>query len=159
MKPQFKKIDNKKMVGISLRMSLVNNRTPELWSGFMPRRNEVKNRIGPDFFSLQVYDSNHFDNFNPNGEFDKWALVEADNYDGIPTGMQAFDLQSGQYAVFIHKGANTNMDTFQYIFTNWLPSSQYQLDDRPHFEILGAKYKNNDPESEEEIRIPVKAKG
>ena len=159
MKPQFKKIDNKKMVGISLRMSLVNNRTPELWSGFMPRRNEVKNRIGPNFFSLQVYDSNHFDNFNPNGEFDKWALVEVDNYDGIPTGMQAFDLQSGQYAVFIHKGANTNMDTFQYIFTNWLPSSQYQLDDRPHFEILGAKYKNNDPESEEEIWIPVKAKG
>ena len=147
------------MVGISLRMSLFNNRTPELWSGFMPRRNEVKNRIGPDFFSLQVYDSNHFDNFSPNGEFDKWALVEVDNYDGIPTGMQAFDLQSGQYAVFIHKGANTNMDTFQYIFTNWLPSSQYQLDDRPHFEILGAKYKNNDPESEEEIWIPVKAKG
>jgi AraC family transcriptional regulator len=45
---------------------------------------------------------------------------------------------------------------FTYIFTRWLPASGYQLDNRPHFEILGDKYKNNDPESEEEIWIPVR---
>jgi len=32
------------------------------------------------------------------------------------------------------------------------------LDNRPHFEVLGEKYKNGDPESEEEIWIPVKEK-
>jgi AraC family transcriptional regulator len=29
------------------------------------------------------------------------------------------------------------------------------LDDRPHFEVLGEKYKNNDPTSEKEIWIPI----
>jgi AraC family transcriptional regulator len=37
-------------------------------------------------------------------------------------------------------------------------SKEYELDDRPHFEILGDKYKNNDPNSEEEIWIPIKLK-
>jgi len=37
-----------------------------------------------------------------------------------------------------------------------VPSSDYELDNRPQFEILGQKYKNNDPSSEEEIWIPVK---
>ncbi|MEP1984886.1 MAG: GyrI-like domain-containing protein, partial [Maribacter dokdonensis] len=40
----------------------------------------------------------------------------------------------------------------------WIPNSEYQLDGRPHFEVLGAKYKNNDPNSEEEVWIPIKAK-
>ncbi|MDP5096829.1 MAG: GyrI-like domain-containing protein [Flavobacterium sp.] len=39
-----------------------------------------------------------------------------------------------------------------------MPNSEYQLDNRPHFEILGAKYKNNAPDSEEEIWIPIKRK-
>jgi AraC family transcriptional regulator len=47
---------------------------------------------------------------------------------------------------------------FKYIFEEWLPSAIYGLDNRPHFEILGAKYKNNDDSSEEEIWIPVKLK-
>lgn len=40
----------------------------------------------------------------------------------------------------------------------WLPASDYNLDNRPHFEVLGEKYKNNDPTSEEEIWIPIKLK-
>ena len=38
------------------------------------------------------------------------------------------------------------------------PNSDYKPDDRPHFELLGAKYKNDDPDSEEEIWIPIKRK-
>ncbi len=39
-----------------------------------------------------------------------------------------------------------------------LPNSEYELENRPHFEVLGEKYKNNDPNSEEEIWIPIKKK-
>ena len=46
--------------------------------------------------------------------------------------------------------------TFQYIFGTWMPDSGYKWDNRPQFEILGEKYKNNDPSSEEEIWIPIK---
>jgi AraC family transcriptional regulator len=73
--------------------------------------------------------------------------------------METFTLTSGLYAVFQYKGtANEAAGTFQYILGTWLPNSEYTLDSRPHFEILGEKYKNNDPDSEEEIWIPIKPK-
>ncbi len=37
-----------------------------------------------------------------------------------------------------------------------LRRSGYEMDTRPHFEILGAQYKNNDPDSEEDIYVPIK---
>jgi AraC family transcriptional regulator len=60
--------------------------------------------------------------------------------------------------VFNYKGRTGDSDVFTYIFGSWLPGSSYLLDDRPHFEILGEKYKNNDPDSEEEIWIPITEK-
>jgi len=40
----------------------------------------------------------------------------------------------------------------------WLPATDYEPGHWLHFERLGAKTKNNGPESEEEIREPVKPK-
>jgi AraC family transcriptional regulator len=65
-------------------------------------------------------------------------------------------LQAGDYAVFNYRGSSADPRIFQYIYGEWIPNSEYVLDDRPHFEILGEKYKNNDPNSEEEIWIPIK---
>ena len=70
--------------------------------------------------------------------------------------MESFLLKKGLYAVFNYKGLSSDNSIFQYIFSKWIPESNYLLDDRPHFEILGVKYKNNDPNSEEEIWIPIK---
>jgi AraC family transcriptional regulator len=72
--------------------------------------------------------------------------------------MEMFILQGGLYAVFDYKGLNTDNSIFQYILGIWLPVSDYVLDNRPHFEVLCDKYKNNDPISEEEIWIPIKTK-
>ena len=58
--------------------------------------------------------------------------------------------------IFDHKGSSSDHSIFEYIFSKWLPASKYEVDDRPHFEVLGLNYKNNDPESEEEIWIPIK---
>jgi AraC family transcriptional regulator len=71
--------------------------------------------------------------------------------------MQSFLLPGGLYAVFHYKGLpSEGAKTFQYIFGTWLPGSEYALDNRPHFEVLGERYNNNSPDSEEEIWIPVK---
>ena len=70
--------------------------------------------------------------------------------------MEAFTLKEGLYAVFDYKGSSSDNSIFHYIFSEWLPSSDYQIDDRPHFEVLGERYKNNDVNSEEEIWIPIK---
>ncbi|MGZ3847072.1 MAG: GyrI-like domain-containing protein, partial [Flavisolibacter sp.] len=76
----------------------------------------------------------------------------------VPEGMESFVLNGGLYAVFDYQGLNTDNRIFIYIFRDWLPNSEYELDDRPQFEVLGEKYKNNDPDSQEEIWIPVKLK-
>jgi AraC family transcriptional regulator len=107
---------------------------------------------------MQVYRPNHFTDFKLTNEFEKWATVEVLNFDNVPTDMETFTLPGGLYAVFDYKGLSTDKSIFQYIFGTWLPGSDYDLDNRPHFEILGDKYKNNDPASEEEIWIPIKPK-
>ena len=160
MKPRIETLPEKKLVGKRLKMSFANDKTFTLWQSFMPERKNIVNCVSTDLLCVQVYDlSFDFKTFNPNMEFEKWAAVEVTNLDTIPAGMEAFTLCSGLYAVFMHKGAaHTAPKTFEYIFGTWLPDSDYRLDNRPHFEILGAKYKNNDPNSEEEVWIPIQPK-
>jgi len=122
----------------------------------MPRRTEIQNTISSDLFAIQIYDATYFEAFNPNTVFEKWATLEVTDFDNIPAEMESFTLSGGLYAVFEHKGHSTAI--FDYIFTNWIPNSKYNLHHRPHFEILGAKYKKEDSNSEEEIWIPIKEK-
>lgn len=157
--PRIEILKSKKLVGKRLSMSLAENRTMELWKSFMPRRHEIKNTISEDLISMQVYDDSYcFEQINFTAPFDKWASKEVLTFDNVPEEMEIFTLESGLYAVFDYKGLNTDTSVFQYIYGEWLPQSGYMVDNRPHFEILGAKYKNNDAESEEEIWIPIKMK-
>lgn len=112
-----------------------------------------------DLFCLQDFDAAlEFKDYNQNTIFDKWAAIEVANFDTAPDGMETYTLPGGLYAVFLHKGAAaTGATTFQYIYGTWLPNSNYIFDNRAQFEILGEKYKNNDPTSEEEIWIPIKS--
>lgn len=151
-------LQEKKLVGKRSTMSLTNNKTVELWKSFMPQRKEITNTVSNDLVSMQVYSPSYFATFNPSNEFEKWATVEVRKFDNVPADMETFVLPDGLYAVFEYKGINTDPSIFQYIFGIWLPDSIYELDNRPHFELLGNNYKNNDPSSEEEIWIPIKPK-
>ncbi len=140
-------------------MSLEDNKTGELWRSFMPRRKEIRNSIGTVLYSLQIYDPSYFDDFGQKNCFEKWATIEVTDFINVPDGMEPLTLTGGLYAVFLYKGAaSKGSDAFQYIFETWLPNSQFVLDDRPHFEVLGDGYKNEDPNSEEEIWIPIRNK-
>ncbi len=139
-------------------MSLSENKTGELWKSFMSRRKALTNRLTNDYISLAIYKPNHFRDLKPTNEFEKWAAVEVSDFGHVPEDMETFTLMAGLYAVFDYKGSSTDQDIFQYIFGVWLPYSDYLLDDKPHFEILGEKYSNADPDSEEEIWIPIRTK-
>jgi AraC family transcriptional regulator len=159
MKPRIETLTEKKLIGKRMIMSFSNNKTFELWRSFMPRRKEIKNNIGTELYSIEVYAPLYFNNFNPNAEFEKWAAIEVADFETIPNEMETITLPDGLYAVFVHKGpASTGPKTYQYIFGTWLPNSDFLLDNRPHFARMGEKYKNEDPNSEEEIWIPIKAK-
>ncbi len=137
-------------------MSFTEDKTADLWKRFMEERNSIQNSIGSNLYSINCYPAQYFSNFNPETTFDKWAAIEVSDYTQMPNHLHKFILPGGLYTVFIHKGFSNDHSIFQYIFRQWLPNSKkYALDSRPHFEILGEKYKNNSPDSEEEIWIPV----
>jgi AraC family transcriptional regulator len=157
LEPRIEILPEKKFVGKRIKMSFSNNQTHELWKSFMPSRREIKNNIGSDLYSVEVYEPLYFKNFNPEKEFDKWAVVEVTDFETVPEGMETLISPCGLYAVFLHKGAaSKGPEMYQYIFGTWLPASDFLLDDRPHFAVMGEKYKNDDPDSEEEVWIPVK---
>lgn len=157
IQPRINKLSQKRLIGKKLNMSLGDNKTFELWKSFIPRLNEITNKKSNEMFSLQVYNE-PVRLGDLKQEFEKWALVEVSDFDNVPNEMETFELESGLYAAFQYKGLNTDNRIFIYIFSDWLPKSGYELDERPHFEILGKKYKNNDPNSEEEIWIPIRRK-
>jgi AraC family transcriptional regulator len=156
--PRIEKIVEKKLIGKKMYMSLAENKTSDLWKSFMPQRKEILHNVNNELISLQVYSLDYFANFKPVTTFEKWATVEVYNFEVVPSNMETFVLPEGIYAVFKYKGLSSNNAFFEYIFNTWMPSSDYELDHRPHFELLGEKYKNNDPQSEEEIWIPVQFK-
>jgi len=158
MTPEIKTLEEKKLVGMRIKTTVANDKARELWQRFMPRRNEVRNRVGENFYSIQAYDhSRSFETFTPQTEFEKWASVEVSDWDAIPDEMESRTLAGGQYAVFIHRGlAKDFPETWKAIFMKWLPQSDYELDKRDHFEILTPAYRPDDPDATEEIWIPIK---
>lgn len=158
MEPCIEILKEKKLVGHCIQMSLFDNKTGELWKGFMPFRKEIKNTISANLFSVRVYKSPLNGPKDFEQEITKWATAEVSTFDDFPSNMNLLILPEGLYAVFHYKGLNTDTSIFNYIYGKWIPNSEYMLDNRPHFEVLGEKYKNNDPDSEEEIWIPIKPK-
>lgn len=160
MQPRIETLNETKLIGKKITMSFASNKTLELWQSFMPRRKEIKNIAGSELYSVELYNNpTFFRNFNPAAEFEKWAGMKVANFDDVPVGMSTLVIPEGQYAVFHYKGKPSEAQpTYQYIFADWIPNSGYELDNRPHFACMGEKYKGEDPQSEEDLWIPIKKK-
>ncbi|MCA9884683.1 MAG: AraC family transcriptional regulator [Anaerolineae bacterium] len=160
MTPRIETIAKKKLVGMKVRLTIASAgpKTQELWQGFRPRVDEVQNTVGPNSLSVQQYDPGmSIASLTPATEFNRWATVEVAEWGTLPEGMEQLMVPAGMYAIFVHKGpAQTFIQTWLYIFQEWLPASDYALDERPHFEVLTPAYRLDDPNAEEEIYIPIK---
>lgn len=152
--PRFCEVVSQQLRGHSVLMSHNSNQTQALWSGFRRQQKQYFPHDPDYFYSVNVYPANYFETFNPDMPFVKHALVSAEYAGNTDLPWDIFELPGGLYAVFSHKGPDTSI--FQYIYSTWLPSSGYQLDDRPHFEKMPASYVPGHPESEEEIYIPIR---
>lgn len=156
MNPEIKVVKEKKFIGQKIETSFLENKTFQLWKNFMPRRKEIKNNIGIELYSMEVYPPLFFENFDYSNNFEKWAAIEVSDFNFIPDGMEKLISPTGLYAIFLYKGLSGEAKNFyNHIFQVWLPSSGFLLDNRPHFAVIGDKYKNNDPDSEEDIYIPI----
>lgn len=151
------------IAGYHIRTTLAENKTSELFRRFMPEKKQLSHAVNNHIYSVQIYDSpDSLKKFTPHSPFTKWAGVKVENNKAaLPGEMEILTIPAGQYAVFIHKGrADSFPKTMQYIFGEWLPASDYELDDRPHFEVMGEKYLgHNNPDSQEEAWIPIRTSG
>lgn len=152
MTTQINTIEAKTFIGMKQETSLVNDKTQKLFKTFMPRRNEITSSLNNHIYDLKEYPKSYFQQFSPTREFKKWALVEVLNTDFIPEKMEVFHLSSGKYAQFNHTGSFKDNSPFEYIYGEWLAKSDYELDDRPHFDIMNTTNKKE----EQEIWIPIK---
>ncbi len=151
---------DKALIGMSAKMSVASDATPALWQRFMPRRNEIRNRVGELYYSVQNFSElDGFESFTPATVFEKWAAVEVDPDDVfIPELMQRFVLRGGHYAVFDHYGPPREFPrTLRFIFSEWLPHSGWELDAREHFEVLQPNWRADDPQAHEEVWIPLRS--
>ena len=159
MEPQISNSSARKLVGMRVMTSLSNDKTPALWQGFMPRRFEIENRTDEGYYSVAVYEGGlNPETFSNTTVFEKWAAVAVRSFENIPEGMERLLLPEGKYALFLHKGpAAAFGKTAAYIYTEWLPKSGFELDNRPHFEFMGARYLGHEhPDSEEDVWIPIR---
>ncbi|SDR76410.1 GyrI-like domain-containing protein [Gramella sp. MAR_2010_147] len=160
-KPEIKIIKPKKLVGICITTSLADDKTSLLWNRFMRLKGAIERKKGENLYSVQEYGEKFMKGeFDTQSEFNKWAASEVLHFENIPKGLEKLEIPAGKYAVFTHKGtAREFAESSNYIFNEWLPASEYLLEDRPHFEVLGEAYKGpENPESEEDIWIPVRPK-
>ncbi len=130
----------------------------ELWPRFMPHFASISNKVNTDKIALKILPNDYFKNFNVDATFTQWAAVEVESLDNLTEGLESMVIPEGLYLVIHYKGSSADNSIFNYIFSEFLPQSEYELDNRPHFEILGPLYKNNDPNSEEDIYIPITLK-
>ena len=67
-------------------------------------------------------------------------------------------IKGGKYAIFKYKGPYTNLEqVYNFIFKNWLPASNYELEDKPCFEkYLNNPEKHNPENYKTHIYVPLK---
>lgn len=157
MQARIEFLSQKKLIGKQQIMSFSNHNPQELWSRFMPLKKNITNSIGTELYSIEVYPDFYFEKYNPESTFTKWAAVAVEDFENIPENLETIVFPEGLYAIFTHIGLQAEaVKTYTEIFTIWLPNSTYKLDNRPHFAVMGEKYKHNDSTSQEEIWIPIK---
>ncbi len=153
MQPKIIESEEKHIVGMRLRIKPGEERTAELWRGFMPRRAEIAQRSSSDYISMHIFENPG----RPEMVIEKWAAVEVRDAGTVPEAMESFTIPAGTYLVFMHHGpASTFMKTLRFITDTWLPASGYEEDDRPQFEILSEEYRPDDPAAAEQVWLPVR---
>ena len=134
---------------------------PGLWKKeFMPRALKIKHVVNQNCYGLELYP----DNFMETWQFTYMAAFEVSKLEDIPINMFGVTLPAATYAVFTVKGKlkpEKIKETFQKIYNEWLPSSEYTFAYPYDFEFYddeNKRFKPDQDDSEIDIYLPIKAK-
>lgn len=159
MEVQFKEMPAFHMVGYPslLRQSNAQEWIPMLWDKIIATQGEIKNQTNPpqclgfEFFPF---------NFPETKLFYYMPSFTVNDLSEVPLMMCGKSIPAGLYAVFTHKGpTSTIAQTFETIYLEWLPNSDYEFRFGYDFELYDHRFKGMDESSELDIYVPVKKKG
>ena len=153
--PRIETLSPRILVGMRMEMSMADDRTSDLWRSFGPRIRTISGRVTDGTVAVRRYRTAP-DVFDPEAVFERWAGVEVSGHEAVPEGLETCRIAGGPYAVFQHRGPASDLRTFRSFFQEWLPASPFELDRRPHFELLPASYDPWSPEATEECFVPVR---
>jgi AraC family transcriptional regulator len=158
MEPKFVEKEAFKVMGFSLRGNPMSEEKymdhEGAWREFMKHYEKVKT-FSTDNGYYGVY-------FGVKGEeegmMELIAGMAVSNVENAPDGLVIREVPKAYYAVFESK-LKTIAQTYNYIFQEWLPKSEYEHDDyytKPNFEFYPPDYSPESPSLF--IHIPINAK-
>jgi AraC family transcriptional regulator len=151
--PVIKSINAIYLIGLSKEINRSeSHKIVELWKSFMPIASGMKAGKSTAYFAVQIYQD-----FSGNEKpYTIWAATEKAQHKTVPDQLKHLQIPSGLYAVVELHGMDI-AGLYQNFMSAWLPQSDYTIDNRPHFQIMGEDYKNGSPDSKEHVCIPIKA--
>lgn len=153
--PELVELPEVTLVGISFFLSddaEVTDLSKE-WARFMNEIQTVKHKITPErYYQVQYWSENQ----EIGGLFFFTGIEVAQATDLNPLFVVK-TIPKGKYLRFIHKGLSNKVGyTYKYIYTQFLPDTNYKLIKPLNFEFYGERYKGPfNEQSESEIFIPV----
>ncbi len=156
LKPRFETKAAFRVVGISCQNTMKQNSIPALWNDFnqrlcgkVPGAENFEHALGICFYDPEV-------EMNEDTPFTYMACLEYPEDLPTPEGLQSRNLSTADYAVFVHKGTlDTLSDTYDAIYSQWLPNSEYRRGNSDDLELYGKDFEYGSPDSIMEIWVPI----
>jgi AraC family transcriptional regulator len=137
------------VAGMLYRGDNSNNEIPQLWDQFGPKMGILPHRIDPQ----SCYGV--CDNFDEEANvFDYVAACEVKAGEEMPEGMVTREIPAQTYAVFTATLPEIQA-SMGYIYSTWLPPSEYERGAGPEFELYGEEFSPVDPASKFYIYVPI----
>lgn len=124
---------------------------PKLWSNFVPRMSEIKNRANNATLGLCVSEGLDVEHFS------YISGVEVTAVGQLPQGMIARSVPDSRYLVFTHKGSADKLgETYDFIYGKYIPAAGHEIRSMVDFELYDERFHPDREESEIDIYIPIK---
>jgi AraC family transcriptional regulator len=125
MEPKIEQFPQILCVGVPYYGDNKNGEIPATWPLFHSLADQVKNKKEPWIhLGVETYTAE----FETQRKWFHLAAVEVTSLDEIPIQLAGKILAANRYAIFTHKGKLPGriMETFRYIYGEWLPRSRLQ---------------------------------
>lgn len=124
---------------------------PSQWQRFLPHLDHIPGQIARTAYGVSC-------NSDDAGSFDYVCGVEVKDFLRIPADWSRVRIAEQKYAVFAQRDhISTIRSTWNTIWNEWLPNSEYEVADAPDFERYGEHFNSTTGTGGFEIWIPVKA--